>query len=107
MDITIEQLLIIMGVPTAITGLLVWWFKRHIDKRDKENERQEKNKEKLMLMILQSTRANSVVCKATAEAVRDGHCNGNMTNALKIMEAVQKEEKDFLMEQGIKHIFDE
>ena len=28
------EFLIMMGVPTAATGLLVWWFKRQIDKKD-------------------------------------------------------------------------
>lgn len=102
----IWQILVVMGVPTAITGFMIWWLKRHIERKEKKQAEQEKNKENLMILILQNCRANSVLCRATAEAVRDGHCNGNMTHALEIMDKVQKDEKDFLMEQGIKHIFD-
>ena len=57
-------------------------------------------------MMLNSTRANTILCKATAEAVRDGHCNGNMTNALAAVETVAAEEKEFLLKKGIKYIFE-
>lgn len=102
----IWQVMVIMGIPTAITGFMIWWLKRHIEKKENKRAEQEKNKESLMIMILQNCRANSVLCRATAEAVRDGHCNGNMTHALEVMDKVQRDEKDFLTEQGIKHIFD-
>lgn len=104
------QILLTMGIPTAITGFLVWWIKRYIDKKAKAEAESERNKEKLMLMIMQNSRANSVLCRAIAVAVAripDANCNGDMKEALRVMDQVQKDEKDFLMEQGIKHIFDE
>lgn len=111
--------IITMGIPTAITGLLVWWLKRHIDKKDKaaelraEREREraeerEKNTERLMLMIMQTSRATNVLAEATARAVQripDAHCNGDMTAALEQAAALQKEEQQFIIDQGVKHIF--
>ena len=97
-----------MGIPTAITGLLVWWLKRHIDKREAKAEEREKNTEKLMLMIMQNSRSTLVLAEATAKAVQripDAHCNGDMTAALEQAAAIQKEEQKFLFDQGIKHIF--
>jgi hypothetical protein len=97
------------GIPSAMTGLLVWWIKRYIDRKEAKTTEQEKNRDSLMLMIMQSSRANSVLCTAIARAVAripDAHCNGDMHAALEVVEKVQKAEKDFLMEQGIKHIFD-
>ena len=79
------EFLIAMGIPTAFTGLLVWWLKRHIDKRDAKSEERQQNIEKLMLMIMQTSRANNVLAEATAKAVQripDAHCNGDMTSAL-------------------------
>ena len=99
-----------MGIPSAITGLLVWWLKRSIDKRDAKREEREKNTETLMLMIMQTSRATNVLAEATARAVQripDAHCNGDMTHALEEAARIQKEEKDFLMDQGIKHIFED
>jgi hypothetical protein len=107
---SIAQLIAVMGIPSAITGLLVWWFKRTIDKRDKKRDEREKNTEKLMLLIMQTSRATNILAEATAKAVQripDAHCNGDMTAALEQAAKIQKEEKDFIMDQGIKHIFED
>lgn len=99
---------IAMGIPTAITGLLVWWLKRSIDKREAKSAEREANTEKLMLMIMQTSRATNVLAEATAKAVQripDAHCNGDMTSALELAEKIQKEEQQFLLDQGIKRIF--
>lgn len=97
-----------MGIPTAVMGLLVWFLKRHIDKREKKRDRREANIEKLMLMIMQNGRAAVVLAEATARAVQripDAHCNGDMTAALEKADKLQKEEQDFLLDQGIQSIF--
>lgn len=97
-----------MGIPTAITGLLVWWLKRHIDKRDKEADEREKNTERLMMMIMQTSRSTHVLAEATARAVQripDAHCNGDMTSALEEAARIQREEHQFLIDQGIQRIF--
>lgn len=97
-----------MGIPSAIMGLIVWYWKRQVDKRDKEREEREANTEKLMLMIMQTSRATNVLAEATARAVQripDAHCNGDMTEALRKAEEIQKEEQQFLIDQGVKRIF--
>lgn len=106
----IWAILVATGIPTAITGLLVWWLKRHIDKKEHQREEREKNTERLMLIIMQNSRATNVLATATAKAVQripDAHCNGDMTAALAEADRIQREEKDFLMDQGIKHIFED
>ena len=102
------EFVIAMGIPTAITGLLVWWLKRHMDKREAKAEEREKNTEKLMMMIMQNSRSTLVLAEATAKAVQripDAHCNGDMTAALEQAASIQKEEQQFLFDQGIRHIF--
>lgn len=101
-----ENLLMVAGIPSAAVGFIIWLFKRSIDKREKEAAEHNKQLQELVLMMLQSTRANTILCIATAEAVRDGHCNGNMTAALKSVNAVAKAEKEFLLDKGIKYIFE-
>lgn len=99
-----------MGIPSAICGLLVWYFKKKIDERDTRVDERERNLEKLMLMIMQTSRANNVLAMATARAVQripDAKCNGDMTAALEEATKLQTAEKDFLVEQGVKHIFGE
>lgn len=100
------QIIVAAGIPSGLVGLLIWYFQRKMAAAEKAREEQQKNLESLVLMMLQSTRANTVLCVATAEAVRDGHCNGNMTNALAAVGKVAEAEKDFLLEKGIKYIFE-
>lgn len=96
-----------MGIPSAVMGFLVWWLKRHIDKKEAKREEKEKSTERLMLMMMQETRATNVLATATAKAVQripDAHCNGDMTEALAKAAQIQSEEAEFIMDQGIKHI---
>ena len=110
MVIDVWQLCVVMGVPTGLTGFLIWWFKRQIDKKEAKREEREKNTETLMMMIMQTSRATNVLAEATARAVQripDAHCNGDMTSALERAAEIQKEEQQFLIDQGVKHIFGE
>ena len=95
--------LLAVGLPSAIVGGIVALFIRRIEKKREEHE---KNLESLVLMMLQSERANTILCKATAEAVRDGHCNGNMTAAMDIVDKAAAAEKEFLLDKSIKYIFE-
>ena len=102
------EFILAMGIPSAVMGLMVWWLKRAIDKKDAERTERERNTEKLMMMIMQESRATHVLAEATAKAVQripDAKCNGDMTEALKKAAAIQKEEQQFLINQGIQHIF--
>ena len=106
----IAGILTVMGVPTAITGLLVWWLKRHIDKKDAVKEAHEKNVETLMLLIMKEARATNVLAEATARAVQripDAHCNGDMKSALERAAKIQEEKEEFMCDQGVQHIFGE
>lgn len=102
-----NELIVAMGIPSAITGLLVWWLKRYIDKRETERQEREKKQEELMLLIMQTSRATNVLAEATARAVQripDAKCNGDMTAALEEAAKIHKIEKDFLFRQGVEHI---
>jgi len=94
------------GIPSGFFGILFWYFKNKWIKAEEEKAQHQKNLENLVLMMLQSTRANSDLCVETAKAVRDGHCNGNMKKALEAVEAVAAKEKEFLLDMGIKYILE-
>lgn len=106
----IWDILMSWGVPSALIGFVMWWLKRYIDKMEKKREAREQNTERLMLLIMQTSRATNVLAEATAKAVQripDAHCNGDMTSALETARKIQSEEKEFIMNQGIKHIFED
>lgn len=100
------EIVLAAGIPSAIFGLIIWYFKRHVEANEKKRDEQQHNLESLVLMMLQSTRANTILCKATAEAVRDGHCNGNMSSAIAVVDKAAAAEKEFLLDKSIKYIFE-
>lgn len=127
---TVAELCMAAGVPSAIVGIFVWYFKRYVEKRDeearkreeareeeyrkreekreKEIEERERNTEKLMMLIMQDCHATYILADATARAVQripDAKCNGDMTSALEKAGEIQKREQSFLMDLGVKHIF--
>lgn len=113
--------IVALFAPSTISGLIVWWFKREIERKDREKEEAREARERakeerdnrieeLMLLNYRETRATNILAVATAKAVQripDAHCNGDMTSALAEAAAIQREEKDFLVNNGIKHIFGE
>ncbi len=97
------------GIPAAITGIGAWWIKRKVEANEKKQAERDTNIETLILVMMQTSRANSIGIEAIAKAVQripDAHCNGDMHEALAKMDELQKKEKDFMLEKGIKYIFE-
>lgn len=103
------DIILTLGIPTAITGLCLWFFKRWIDKKEAKRDEKEKNTEQLIMLLVKTSRANTILCEAIAKAVQripDAKCNGDMTEALAKATALRAEEKEFILHEGIKHIFE-
>ena len=93
---------------SAILSLPVWFLKRYIDKKEKKREEREQRMERWMVLTMQTNRATNILVEATAKAVQripDAHCNGDMTAALEEAKRMQNEEKEFILGQGVEHIF--
>ena len=46
------EILALFGIPSAITGIAVWWFKRRVEQSEKKSQEQQENIEALILMIV-------------------------------------------------------
>jgi len=98
-----------MGIPSALMGFIVWKLERRISKQDQETEDREAAREKMLLLVIQSSSAAIALGEATAKAVQripDAHCNGDMHAALDYAAKVKHEQKDFLSAQGIHAMYD-
>lgn len=98
----LQTLLIAMSVPSAITGFYFWLLEQKIKKNQAKLEEKEKMREKNEILIIKSNMAAIALGEATATALKNGHCNGETEAALKYAREVKHEQKDFLIEQGIK-----
>ena len=104
------EIFTLFAIPSSITGLFVWWMKKKLDQQEERQLEREKNQYKLMGMMMNSTKANSIGIQAVARAVQripDAHANGDIDSAIEEMDKLQKEEDNFLTEQGVKHILND
>lgn len=116
----VQTLILAMSIPSAITAFCFWMLQRTITKRDKiaeekrikrqaEHDEQEKQRDRLLYLVVQTNNASMALSEATAMAFKkipDVQCNGEMDSALKYAQKVKHEQKEFITKQGIKNIFD-
>jgi len=105
MLIDITSFLIVLGVPSAITGLCFWAIQSKLTKRDFQRDEQDKLREKNEILLIKSVGAAIALGEATAIAMQRGKCNGEMEAALIYAQTIKNEQKDFLTEQGVKNMF--
>ena len=119
-EINIGALVVLLGIPTAVTGFCFWMLEHRIQKREKQKEAEEAKRQKeaaareraredLQIITIQGTSAAIALGEATARAVQripDAHCNGDMHAALDYATKVKHEQKDFLTRQGIDSIYE-
>lgn len=104
-ELDIAQLVALMGIPSAITGLCFWMVERRLTKRDAELDRRDAARERNELLLVRSVGAAIALGEATATALKNGHANGETDAALEYAKRIKHEQKDFLTEQSIHAIY--
>lgn len=104
-EINIGALVVLMGIPSAITGLCFWLIQRRLTKRDEELDRRDAARERNEELLVRSVGAAIALGEATATALKNGHANGETEAALEYAKRIKHEQKDFLTEQGIHAIY--
>lgn len=104
-ELDIAQLVALMGIPSAITGLCFWLIQRRLTKRDEELDRRDAARERNEVFLVRSVGAAIALGEATATALKNGHANGETEAALEYAKRIIHEQKDFLTEQGIHAIY--
>lgn len=100
MDIWV--ILLAWGVPSAIAGTVVGIMFKRFEKRMDDERKARRDFERFQVKGLCATMK---VCEANAIALQNGRCNGETHAALEYMQEVKRDQRDFLMSQGINHIF--
>ena len=120
MDITISLtgLLMVMGVPSAITAFCFWLLERQIQKREEETKAERarrqaeidrrdsarKEYERYQINVTTASMALSIAVAEAVQRIPDAHCNGDMHAALEYAKKVKNEHKDFLQKMAIENI---
>lgn len=104
MTITLESVALLMGIPSAVTGLCFWMLQRSIAKREQLREEKELAREQNQILMIQSIGASLALGEATAHAIQTGKCNGEMTSALKYAQETKHAHKEFMTAQSVKSL---
>lgn len=105
MNITIGELFVLMGIPSAVTGIVVWFLKKHVEEKEKKTTDRENSLSEILVAMVASINGTIALCEAIANAVSripDAHCNGDMHAALEYVKQVKHAQKDLLEKAGIK-----
>ena len=106
---------IVQLVIAGSVGLGFWWLQTNIKRsadrqerimleRQEKQERADKERQELMLLILQSTVTNRTLSKATAIAIKNQRCNGEVDAALKAADKVDSKQAEYLQKVGIRQV---
>ena len=86
------------GIPSTITGLIVGWFVKHQNDKDKARE-------EINILLIQGVGASISLGEAVAIAQKNGKSNGDTEAALKYAKATKHDITNFLTKQGVKYIY--
>lgn len=86
------------GIPSTLAATVIGIMFRRIEKRMDERRKFEQFQVKGLMAAMKLGEANAI-------ALQNGKCNGETHAALDYVKEVKRQERDFLMAQGIEHIF--
>lgn len=106
---SIWAILAAVGLPSAIVaavvGLLVRRIEKRLDNEEKERQKREAARKDYELFQVKMLTAATALGKANAIAIKNGKCNGETSAALSYLEEVKHDHREFLLSQGIDHLF--
>lgn len=86
------------GIPSTVAALMF----RRIEKRMDDERQTRRQFEQFQVKGLMATMK---LGEANATALQNGRCNGETRAALNYVKEVKRQERDFLIDQGIERIF--
>lgn len=109
MTISIGELIALLGIPSAITGLAVWWLKRWLEKKEEKKEEKDAALTQILVAQVMCNNASLSLSEAIANAVAripEAHCNGDMHAALEVAKAMKREQRELLTKLGVSSAID-
>lgn len=86
----------VLGAPAVIAFVVISWLSRRMKSLDKGAECRRKEN----ILILRGLFSIGGLAHATAEAVKEGYANGNVTSAMENYTAYKNDLQAYLLEQN-------
>ena len=101
-----QTFIIAMSIPISITAYCFWIVEWKMKGREKEAKEKEQIRQKNEILMIKSIMASMALAEATATDFINGRTNGEIETALEYARKAKNEQRNFLIEQGIKSIYD-
>lgn len=85
---------------------LIWKLKKQIDENEKAQQRRDQARRDFEVYQIQMASANAALSKATAIALKNGRSNGETSSALAWLDEIKHDQRSFLIEHGVEHIYE-
>ena len=90
-------------VPSVIVGIIMLSIESRRRRHEKAVEKRAEERKREALLALDLQFAAAKMSLAAAVAVRDGHCNGELKDAIETYEPAKARYLQFLNEQAVEH----
>lgn len=104
-----ELMAAIVAIPSllvsGVVGLLFWFIKKYLDKSESARVQHEQDRKKFEQFLVKQLSANTRLTEAVAISLREGRCNGEITEALKRLDEAKYAQREWLQQQGIDSLF--
>ena len=87
---------LITSIASIFSGLVLFLIQSHFKRQQKKEEERETEKAKQMTLIIRTLNSLGKLTVANSIALRDGHTNGELKNALGEYKDIEKDLMDFL-----------
>lgn len=96
--------LVIMGIPSLLSGVMLWWIKGYFARRDRQESEREKTREEYTLFVLRGITASLSLGQATADIIERETTSMELSSARTYATEVKGEINNFIFKQGAKNI---
>lgn len=101
----IWQILLAIGLPSALIGLLIRRIEKRLDREREEREEHEKSRREYESYQIHMLTAVAKLSEANSIALKNGKCNGETSAALEYLREEKHNQRDFLIKHGLEHLF--
>ena len=102
------EIVLAFGIPSLLCSTIISIFVKRWEKRDKErqekNQKAEEERHKLELLQVEAILATMSLSESIANAMKNGHTNGDMEEALEYEKKKKREINAFLRTEGVNSI---
>ena len=87
---------LISAIASVFSGVILFLIQSHFKKQQKKDEVREAEKAKQMTLIIRTLNSLGKLTVANSIALRDGHTNGELKEALKAFKDIETDLFDYL-----------